>query len=635
VVVTSQSIIKAVDDLAGKRLPTGDLEDMAGVVTLDEWSRDTPYVLDSSSWLVRRFDLPAPVGRLASLEDVAASVIAGIGKPFTGASITEVGLRDGVGIRVRITTTSLLTTRFRLITTPRSIWSELGFEGDPEAAITFIGAGVYAFDFITDKPRPIVRIPVGARRPIWYRQRGSLQFVASPGIEDAYGGFRGPMFRLGDIVAGLGALTSGLSLRYRGVVLTDFSPLGSIIEEEIRIEHSYDGDYPALVQGYGFDRMEWPRAIGYLLSAGVRKSGEFESGPWLNCAGSLFDEYLDADSFADAAEGAEQVTVAVFEPRSIREIIEPILVTYQHQIVIRDGRLTLIEVPLGIVSEDPVVELTHADINTAAGVDWEIPTDLIVASVRAENLGYNHADGQGRTTRTLVQGAQLATWPAAQPLTVDMASQPSLSEGSEALSRLADDVWPRWGGPFLVLRLEVNSGWGWLLRVGDPVSVSHTLLPDPVTVGRGIDALPGWVYRTAKRWRGRARARITILVPAIDGSQMTGWAPAARSTAVAGAQITCEAHRYRWASGDADAAAFEAGDLVYVYPLNSYTAGVSREVLSVVGNAITLTAAVGVAHPVEIEYRPYSSCTDSQKRLAFMGTGSPPSIGGDPPYHYG
>lgn len=614
--VAANDIISLVESSAASRLPRARVKRLPGNVWIDEWSCEMginipPPGFDAyGSWRINpktRLSALEPDG-IYSFEQVAdalgAALINYIPKRDVTVTIEPRELDDGgVGTRI-IFSTPLAQGPFPKVmfnATPRSLWAELGFEGTCEASgVDPDGDDVYRLIIDSEKPMPAFRRPPGATRPIWYEQIGTLAFAYNA-FKDLDGANHGKHVRIGEQIS-----------RWSGIV--EDSTTGLVLSGYEFGSSSAEQDEPEeIVQGLALQDIEWPLVILHLLCGGRRDNGTYSHGPWLGACGMVPEALVDIDSFESAAATADRVSVWVDKATTIRELIEPLLVTYQYGLLTRDGKITLVQVPLGLVSEPSVWDLDHDDIDTSAGIQWDIPEDLIVATIKADNVGYNWGAESGQGARTLVNGTSLATWGGSSPLEVDMRAQRGEYLATDAVFRLADDLWPRWGGPFAVVTMSIASAAVWTLEIGDAVTITHTLLPDYARqyhTPSGTWRVQGWVYRRAPIWRGGSnRGTITVVVPGVDGARMSGWAPTARSTGALGAKtIPLD-----------DASHFRADDAVRAYKEGDEDSAVTGTIGSIIGSVITIDSTGTLTHPVCVEFDDWTVAVERQKGYVYVG----------------
>ena len=96
------------------------------------------------------------------------------------------------------------------------------------------------------------------------------------------------------------------------------------------------------------------------------------------------------------------------------------------------------------------------------------------------------------------------------------------------------------------------------------------------------------------------------------------WAPSARGTAVVGTEITLDPDEFT-AGEESDAEQFAAGMAVRISNPGTATS-VLRNVVSVVGNALTTLTACGLSAPVIVEFASWGAVTAAQRRWAYLSS---------------
>lgn len=519
-----------------------------------------------------------------------------------------------------------------------SIWRELGFDPGTvleqvlqpfEAFGITLAVGTTLYTATAQRPRALCRIPAG---------RG-LRTVWTPGYDDggetatdAAGNPLPVVFKVGEeywegalvrTIASNGQAYTGIAPRNRAL----FGTVDTTREET----YSADGDEPIeITRLVSYVRCEWPRVIGYLLCGG-RPAATF--GTRLTGVGLAIPEALvdvaGLEALALVGDGAEQISVVLEEGRSVREIIEPILVQHGYYLHTSGGKLT-VESVRQVLATDAAAAITldHDDIASVQGIRWDLAEDNVVNRVIGTDLGKT----ERRASASL--GYSVATWGATEPVEVSLDYYLSREEAEQALVQMAGRLTAQWGVPYCVAEVEVASDLAWTLQLGDAVALTHDALPSvSAVVGRGVTDLGAVVYGRAPVYSGgESRGRLTLLISGLDGATVTEWAPSARGTVltpgVGSCVITIDVDYY----SDDDLAEYEAGDEVRVYERGDEAAAVTCTVTSVGAASLTVDSTLAaLSAPVIVEWATYASATTRQQAYAYVGddtAGRPYTIDG-------
>ena len=624
VVISATDLLSLLDREICTRLPRGTTDSgFPGYVAIDDWSREcvaTIYNVSTGDGATFGYG-SGPIGTdllgfsgLRSYGELGAQLALAL-----ELDSVSVDAPDGSRVRVRISATE--STYLVPSVTPRSIWAELGFEPGVKADAVQGVDGVWRYTLQAEAPPPALRLPAGARRRVYYTPADAA-FVYSPSdvytLTDESGAPVGGFARVGKevVAASAGWVSMGGSARAYYLTIRARGQFGS--QDVDRVEE----DPQDVVWGLGMREIEWRRAIAYMMRAGADDSSTFGGAGWRGLGLGLPTDVVDESAFV----GGERVSVWVDEPTSLRDAIErTMLVPYQAYLVVDAGELTIRDVPMGLLSETVTWAIDQSDIATEAGVEWDVPEDLICHTVRASGAGYDHGERSEGRVITAVHGQSLATWGRSEPVEIDLRFHRSF-ERARATAYALSDALLRWASPFLVLRVELGSRVPWLAQLGDVVTIDHTLIPQLDAAALGVTALRGWVYGVTRTFRGgQTHGSLTVLVPSADGTQVTGWAPTAVGTVVAGATITV-----------ASSSPFKAGWKVRIYRPGDESTAVSRTIHSVAAGSIVTTVACGLAAPVVVELDVWATVGTDEQGYCYLAAGYPPQIDSDgAPYHYG
>jgi hypothetical protein len=559
----------------------------------------------------------------------------------TDWSFSLVPVEGGTGLRVSFVLDCKGTIPDTTITLESSSFlRSLGYD-EPAALRAFTTTYVSgvsstaSFEHTFDKPIALLRFAalrsdVGQVIPIaaldsWPDVGPDQNVHAAPG-ESAYS----VVVKVGDEILGC---TQAAVAFVDGTTITTQSALtvvarGVLGSQPTELDILSDGEPFELVQPVCIS-LPFDEAIATVLCGGRQDTEPFGQQSWYGYGAMLPDTWLDFD-----VTSAPTVNVVLFEPTEVRNVIEPILVAFQYQLVAdpASGKLTLRKTPQPGSLDVPIATIDHDSIDTNAGIEWDMPDDLVVTRLDFEGLDFDHGLADGRTL-TIANGFALATWGGGNALPYDARALPL---GYDPLS-IADALFVYWGTPFLVLEFAVNSGLGLWLRPGDPVYVTHSLIPSLIAVSRGVTELAGFVFRVTSTFyasTGDKVSTIKVVIPAISGLNFAGYAPTALATAVA--DVGGDA---RFTTTDTvfspdtrlDASFFEPGDIVTVFPRWERSSEVSCEIVSIAGNLILTDMAIGDVPGVAdwlIEHAAWATATIAEERYVHLRPTSDP-------YHYG
>jgi len=625
-------LLRLVDGQAAEGVESGTAEH-GELIQVDEWSSQCSITTrqivitigspTSATTFGGRLPGTAP---LRTREEVCAAIAEAIG--FGKWALSTVWIDGARHWKIACTTTwgyGII-----LDSSEQSIWRELGFDPGSDLPVTLsLTTGLWTYSLAAQRPRALCRIPAGrGLRTVWtsgFDDGGEtttdaacnpLPVVFKVGEE----WWEGALVRT---IASNGQAYTGIAPRNRAL----FGTVDTTREET----YSADGDEPIEVTRLvAYVRCEWPRVVGYLLCGGRPAStfGTRLTGVGLAIPESLVD-VAGLEALALVGDGAEQISVVLEEGRSVREVIEPILVQHGYYLHTSGGKLTVESVRQVLATDaTAAVTLDHDDIASVQGIRWDLAEDNIVNRVIGTDLGKT----ERRASASL--GYSVATWGATEPGEVSLDYYLSREEAEQALVQMAGRLTAQWGVPYCVAEVEVASDLAWTLQLGDAVALTHDALPSvSAVVGRGVTDLGAVVYGRAPVYSGgESRGRLTLLISGLDGATVTEWAPSARGTAltpgVGSCVITIDVDYY----SDDDLAEYEAGDEVRVYERGDEASAVTCTVTSVGAASLTVDSTLAaLSAPVIVEWATYASATARQQAYAYVGddtAGRPYTIDG-------
>jgi hypothetical protein len=625
-----------------------------GLYTLDELARYLSATLDDATRTKNKPDIGTPSAnawrvRLTRNGTKVTAVIAWSG-PLNGQ-------RDWV---CRINAASR-----------QSIWGELGFEGiveavaEPNSNSTF---NTWTFD--ASRALPTLRVPMTASpddlnlvRTLYARELAGPPLNASFAAATNDGGTVSRAFRLGDhFVFEAGSTGTGF------VDIAEKNRYGTRQTEEVYDE--WKPDKPArteLVRGLGFAGVGELRMLLHLLLGG--------SGT-VNHNHATYDKLWRVPDFvpADLVDVASFETIDdelfttlgrdnwfIDEPTAVRDVAQDVLTANQCFIVptwsAADGRFKIRCLRWEPPTQDEIIdafELSHSNVISTLdmGVTLQTTQNELVNGVQAL-AGFDNAKKKWLREVISTDLTSANTFGRGEPLSLRIRGVANPVDAvSEAIDAAAN-LYLSFAMPYHVVVVAVASLQAWALQLGDPVALTHSVLPSRSQAGRGVERLAGRIVGKVDLFRGRqqraARSLLTLVLPGGGSARYGKWAPCCRGTyngssAVVGSILD---HAYSASSETMlDVEYFQIDGIYRVYTPGDESTAITGPVVGRIvgsGNASNLTfryPLTGIAAgPVIVEQCAYGNPDklDSDRAWLHMsdGDGKLDRPGDDdPPYYW-
>jgi hypothetical protein len=211
---------------------------------------------------------------------------------------------------------------------------------------------------------------------------------------------------------------------------------------------------------------------------------------------------------------------------------------------------------------------------------------------------------------------------------------PSFGDATEHLAiNIVANLLPNWGKPMRRLRRSVDMAFYFDIAPGDIALITDSFARNPEDGTRGITSKPALVLKHSFAVTGGMMGEVDLLIGAIDDTVV--YAPTAKidediansGYTSATPSITVKAHEFSLSSEGVDASHFEAGDLITIEEISpsnpASTTSWDREVASVAGNVITLTATLtspawDTAKEYNVFSQIYSAAQATQKADCYL-----------------
>jgi len=518
---------------------------------------------------------------------------------------------------VRITGSSVVTPNLQLVWQPTtdSLIDEMRIGTSEDETVETLDSSVWVVQstWTADEALPVARLTARGLRRVYYHGAAELDFVAAPGWQTDDGADAPACVKIGGELCEFSSKSTvsfGVAtLRY--LQLSRRGCYGSQASEQVL---TADDDPIEISQCFAMPRTSVGRALLYLAQSDGGGS-DYDQG-WQGSGAGLAAADFDDASFEAVAALRD---VCVISRRTLRDVAAALCPQTQTAIVpSRAGALRLVD--LDPITEDEIETATALVLDDFAGApSFDPGEDRIVNLIEGQNLGFDSALEKGESY-PVAQGTSGGTYGYKSAVPIDMRWSGPIDAGKAALFGAFDRIVSKFGTRFATVAGELIAAVkAWSIDPLDPVTLTHPMLPD----GAGGYGMIGrlarlWTVRRVYQSSGSPRASIVAVVHDLDRSAARcRLAPSARSSAVSGSTITIDPDTY--SAGElADDANFLAGMKVRISTPGTTTA-VSRTIASVSGGDIVLTAAVGLAHPVIVEFDGWSLATAAQQRYAFIG----------------
>lgn len=573
-------------------------------------------------------------------------------------------LRDGTKVTVQISwghtaSINLEGWNVRLdATSPRSIWRELGFEGvveatpNPDTTATYHRWEVEARAALPTLRVPVTPSPVDAletRRIYWSELTGPAPLAAFSATRND-GTSVDAAFRLGDsfvFEAAVGGTFNGQPF----VSIAEKNLYGSRQAEEVYDEWKPDKPQRTeVVRGLGFAGVGELRMLLHLLLGGsgtVNHNDSTYDRLWRVpdfVPADLVDlqsfEVIDDELFG--ALGRDNWFIA--DPTTVRDVAQDVLTANQCFVVptwsAADNRFKIRCLKWEPPAEDELEDafaLDHGNIISTLDLGVTVQTtQLELVNGIEGNAGWDNA--KQRWLRNVVSAdlTSQATFGRAEPLQLNIRGLANPVDAVGELIDAAAELYLSFGLPYHVVVVAVATSRAWTLQLGDPVTLTHDVLPSRVQAGRGVTELGGKIVGKVDLFRGRrarsARSVLTIVLAGGGTLRYSKWSPCCRGLLVTTPVISqIQDHEYSAGSDPLDVSYFEVGRHYRLYTPGDESGAIIREVTARTVNTLgadtstltfdsTITLAAG---PVIVEGIPYSNADkdDAERVWLHMSDG--------------
>lgn len=515
----------------------------------------------------------------------------------------------------------------------QSLWRELGFTSQQATFAEYLsGVNEVQFSISADRNLPKFFLPRGRRgRVISYQPLGSLAFQSTTGFVDDSGAAVPAYVRIGDEVLRVSA--TGTESYAATMTISGRGQLGSR-PEEIYVESTApysEQETVEIVQGVVLPGVSWGLAALQLAQSGHDSATTYDTG-WRGSGAGLDPDVFDAPAWLEY--GSALRDIARFEPFELDELLANEAVASRCAIVEEGGKITVKPTTPALESDtlNPVT-LNTSNLFTLGGpgIKMSVSESRIVNQIVATDVGYDPGSGRVAEHITWTEGTSAGTWGAAKPLTVSLRNIAGREAARAEFLSLAQVAAASWARPIYTLDLSVAlPEVGWTLDVLDEVVITHPLILNRASPGRGVSSLRGRVYGIRPNWRGDNVAALVRVVAYSSAARFSGYAPTAYVSAVSTATLTVDDH-YDSADSDVkDVTRFAAGYRVRIYKPGGDTAGAESLIVdsvSVSGTAdastITLTTAPTLTPPFLLEFDAYdtSGIDSDQQSWVYISDG--------------
>lgn len=514
----------------------------------------------------------------------------------------------------------------------QSLWRELGYTSNQATYAEYVASTRSAWSLDADRLEPRFYLPAGRRgRQIAYTLQGSLDFQTTTGFVDDAGNAIAAYARIGEEVVRISA--TGTESYAKTLTISGRGQLGSR-PTEIYVENTApytEPDTAEIVQGVVFPGTSWGLAALQLAQSGNDSTATYDTG-WRGSGCALNPATFDAASWLEY--GSAKRSIARFEPFDLDTMLANEAVGARCAIVEEDGALVLKPTDPPLEIDSSALALTTSNLITLGGpgVKMSLSESRIVNQIVATDVGYDPGADFAAEQITWTEGTSAGTYGDAPPLTLSMRNVAGREIARAEFLSIAQVAASSWSRPVYALDLSVASfADGWTLEALDPVVITHPLILNRASPGRGVTALRGRVYGVRPNWRGDNVAALVRVIAYSSAQRFSGYAPTAYVNNLNSTTVLRVDDHYDSADDDAkDVTRFAAGYRVRLYKPGGDTGNAESRVLdsvTVSGTAnqstLTLTAATGLAAPFLVEFDTYdtSGIATAQQNWVYLSDG--------------
>lgn len=604
-------------------------------------------------------------------------------RPDIGAASTNTWrvrlLREGTKVKAVISWTGSLNGQQDWIcrinaASRQSIWGELGFEGIVEAQAEPNADSIFnTWTFESSRALPTMRLPLtAAPDDLNLLRRFYVEELAGPPLNASFlaarndGGTTARAFRLGDhLVFEAGSV--GVNL----VEVAEKNVYGTRQTEEVYDE--WKPDKPArteIVRGLGFDGVGELRMLLHLLlgGSGTVNHNHADYDKMWRVPDFVPADLVDVDSFEsiddDLFSTLGRDNWFIDEPTTVRDVAQDVLTANQCFIVptwsSADARFKIRALRWEPPTQDELIdafELSHSNVISTLdmGVTLQTTQNELVNGVQGL-AGFDNAKKKWLREVVSTDLTSANTFGRSEPLTVRIRGVANPVDAvSEAIDAAAE-LYLSFGMPYHVVVVAVASLQAWALQLGDPVALTHSVLPSRTQAGRGVTRLAGRIVGKVDLFRGRrekaARSLLTLVLPGGGSVRYAKWAPCCRGAVLSSGSLIVGNifdHKFSASTDDTlDVEWFKVGGRYRVYTPGDESTAVVREADLIQvqpGGADTSTirftaALTGIAvGPAIVEQCAYDEADklESDRQWLHMSDGDGKldrDVGSDPPFYW-
>lgn len=498
----------------------------------------------------------------------------------------------------------------------RQLWRELGYTSQQAVLAEYTSSTRNTWTLDADRLAAQFFLPRGRRaRRLVYTQQGSLAFQTTTGFVDDDGSAVAAYARIGTEIVRIASVGTAGSTQV--MVLAGRGQLGSE-PAEIYVEDTRPYEPPdtvEIVQGVVLPGVSWGLAALQLAQSGQESASTYDTG-WRGSGAGLDPSIFDAASWLEYGQARRDI--ARFEPFELDELLANEAVGGRCAIVEEQGTIKVkpTDPPL-LVNAAGATALTTANLLTLGGpgVKMSVSEARIVNKIIATDVGYDPGADRAAEKITWSDGTSVGTWGASRPLTLSLRNVAGREAARASVLGLAQVAAASWSRPVYALDLSVAlPEVGWTLNVLDEITITHPLILDRASPGRGVTSLSGRVYGIKPNWRGDGVAAMVRVIAYSTAQKFSAYAPTAYANTVDSTDVLLNDH-YDSSDDDAkDATRFAAGYRVRLYKPGGDTAGAESRIVDSVtisGSAdasyITLTVAPTLTPPFLVEFDGYDT----------------------------